>query len=293
MQEFDIEPFLYANGSKQCINTKTLSELILARPIELFRPHKTLFYVIHLFEEGQGKHSVDFNTFNVEEKSILFLSQNQINQFHQPLDYKGRVLIFTQNFFCKSNQHTHFFWTSALFNDPLGLPYFNIKERYDEVASLFNFISKELERPYSEIQSSILNNYLFNILLIAEEIYKPQEATLSLHNNRMLVYRFKSLVNSNLTSKHSLKYYAEKLNVNLRTLQKAFQEIEGSTPKKWITDRLILEIKRNLAYKESSISIIAFQLGFNEISNFTTFFKTHTGITPKQFRNSIQNTFAF
>lgn len=24
MQEFDIEPFLYANGSKQCINTKNI-----------------------------------------------------------------------------------------------------------------------------------------------------------------------------------------------------------------------------------------------------------------------------
>ena len=104
------------------------------------------------------------------------------------------------------------------------------------------------------------------------------------NDEKLLVSKFKSIVNANLNWQYNLDYYTEKLNVGLRTLQNAFQLTEEQTPKQWLIDRMILEIKRNLIYKEVGLSTIAYNLGFNEVTNFTKFFKSKTGLTPTQFR---------
>ncbi|MEJ5102571.1 MULTISPECIES: helix-turn-helix domain-containing protein [Chryseobacterium] len=78
------------------------------------------------------------------------------------------------------------------------------------------------------------------------------------------------------------------MNITLRTLQKAFLKAEKETPKQWLINRMILEIKRNLMYNQLNISEISYNLGFKELTNFTKFFKSKTGVTPTQFRKSIE-----
>lgn len=288
MKELLTEPFLHNGNDFKEINTKDISDLLSLRPEQLFQPHRVSFYVIHLFYEGFGKHSVDFNSIDIKEKHILFISPGQTAQFHHPADYKGRVLIFTENFFCRNNAQTQFLGQTCLFNDPLKLPYFCVDDRFEEIVNLFGFIQKELERPFSEIKSSIINNYLFNILLIAEELYHPMDTILDTHPYKILVSKCKSIANKDLSCQYPIQYFAEQLNVSIRTLEKAFVEVEKITPKKWLTERMILEMKRNLVYNEISISEIAYTLGFKEVTNFTKFFKAKTGQTPSQFRENLQ-----
>ncbi|MGE8431504.1 helix-turn-helix domain-containing protein [Chryseobacterium joostei] len=284
MKEFLTESFLIEIGIHY-IKTKSISDLLFLYPIELFLPNKIEFNVIYLFDEGKGMHTVDFNSIEIKDKHILFVNQNQITQFHFPVNFKGRVLIFTENFFCQNNFfHTQFFGQTTLYNNSLNVPYFELKDRFEEVSSLFNFISEELKRPYYEEQSVILNNYLFNILLISENLYDKNNIKISVTSNKLLLSKFKSLANKNIHKHHKLEFYVKKLNVSLRTLQNAFLEEEKQTPKQWLINRIILEIKRNLAYQNKNISEIAYDFGFKEITNFTKFFKTKTGLTPSQFR---------
>jgi AraC-like DNA-binding protein len=286
MEEFLIEPFLNADNGVSYINTKSISELLLLRSSELFQPHRTEFNVIYLFDEGEGKHTIDFTTIDIEQKYMLFVTQNQVTQFHEPANYTGRVLIFTEDFFCTNNLcQTQFFGQSDLFNDPLNLPYFDVRERFDEISALFGFINDELKRPYHEAQSAILNNYLFNILLIAENLSEYKDRKLDVSKNKLLLSKFKSMVNKNIHQRHTLEFYVENLNVSLRTLQIAFLEEEKQTPKQWLINRMILEIKRNLCYQDKSISEIAYKLGFKEVTNFIKFFKSKTDLTPSQFRS--------
>ncbi|GAB0156589.1 helix-turn-helix domain-containing protein [Chryseobacterium sp. Alg-005] len=287
MKELLTEPFLHSDNGFPKINTKEISDLLLLRPEQLFQPHRVSFYAIHLLCEGFGKHSIDFDSIDIKEKHILFISPGQIAQFHHPTDYKGRVLIFTEDFFCRNNAQTQFLGHTCLFNDPLKLSYFSVDDRFEEILNLFDGIHKELQRPFSEIKSSIINNYLFNILLIAEELYQPMETILDTHPYKILVSKFKSIANKDLSCQYSIQYFADQLNVSIRTLEKAFVEVEKITPKKWLIERIILEIKRNLVYNEITISEIAYNLGFKEVTNFTKFFKAKTGQTPSRFRENM------
>ncbi|RKT01742.1 helix-turn-helix domain-containing protein [Chryseobacterium defluvii] len=288
MNKLITEPFLFSDHNQQFINTKEIKDLVELRPNELLQPHKVSFFAIHLFYKGKGKHSVDFTTFDIEENNILFISPNQIAQFYHPIEYNGKVLIFTEEFFCRNKVQTQFLGQTNLFNDPLQLSYFNVGNKLNELLSIFNFINEGLNRPHNEIQTSILNNYLFNILLIAEELYQPQNKMLITTPDKVLVSKFKSLVNKNINYQLPLQFYTDQLHVSLRTLEQAFNKNEKITPKKFVTDSLVMEIKRNLVFRENTISEIAFSLGFKEISNFTKFFKLKTGLTPSQFQKMFQ-----
>lgn len=46
----------------------------------------------------------------------------------------------------------------------------------------------------------------------------------------------------------------------------------------------MLEAKRQLSHADASVSEIAEELGFDDASNFSSYFRRHTGATPGAFR---------
>ena len=46
----------------------------------------------------------------------------------------------------------------------------------------------------------------------------------------------------------------------------------------------MLEAKRQLSHADASVAEIAEQLGFDDPSNFSSYFRRHTGMTPGDFR---------
>lgn len=285
MTKFSIEPFLFTDNPKLQINIKNIDDLLSERASQLYEPHKISFYALHLFKSGEGFHTTDFNTFKVKDKHILFLSKNQINKFHIPVNYDAEVLIFTEEFFCINQMHYKFLYNTCLFNDPTQLTYFNINNRYEEILLLLNLIKKELQNKNSKNQHILLNNYLFSLLLICENESKlTRPIHVKVLPQKMLVSNFKSFVNENLNKSLSVKDIASILNINVRTLEKTFKETEGHTPYHWINSRILLEAKRLLIYKTMNINEISYTLGFNEPAHFTKFFRSQTNLTPSQFR---------
>ena len=62
------------------------------------------------------------------------------------------------------------------------------------------------------------------------------------------------------------------------------------TPKRWLINLIVLEIKQKLIYNELPTKELAAGYGFSEVTKFIKFFKKHIGVTPKQFRlNQYQN----
>ncbi len=53
-----------------------------------------------------------------------------------------------------------------------------------------------------------------------------------------------------------------------------------------ISQRLVLEAKRELSFGALTVKEIAFKLGFNDASYFSRFFKKHTGQNPDYFKNN-------
>lgn len=251
---------------------------------QYFEPHKTSFYIIYLYESGQGIYSVGTEEILIKENHILFVPPQKIHQFYEPTDYKGKALLFEGSFFSDDNIKSSFLYRTTIFNNGGSAVYLSLKKRNENVKNLFNLIKEELNQPSTPTRSQILANYLFNLLLIGDELIAPVEGNFNQDSKLRLINDFKKLVYKEDNKNKTVKYYALRLNANVLSLQKAFKEYEQTTPKKWLIHIIILEIKQELRYSRQTISEIAFKYGFSDVSNFTKFFKKHSGITPTEFR---------
>ncbi len=101
--------------------------------------------------------------------------------------------------------------------------------------------------------------------------------------NRLFI-RFRQTLENHYRQMHTVKEYANHLNVSVKTLTNSVGASSCSTPLKIINDRIILEAKRQLCYTDLNIKEIAFRLGFDDPSYFVKLFKRQTGILPAEFR---------
>ncbi len=253
---------------------------------DITTPHRTDFYHIFLFEDCSPTHLVDFNRIRVKPRSVLFIDRGRVHQFDRSLDYRGRVLVFTDDFFCITEKDTKVLRTCLLFRDlddsPAFLPEENVRRQIDEVAGQ---IETELRFPNEVFKIDILQNCLHNLLLIAERGKKPRPAILQNRGaKRDHTVLFTDIVEQNFRSHKTVGHYAGKLHISEKLLVLATTTTLGKTPKQIIRDRVLLEAKRFLAHGNLCIKEIGYELGFDEPTNFIKYFRKHTGITPTNFR---------
>lgn len=248
--------------------------------------YKNNFYAIYLFESTEDAslcypaHKVSGN-----EKYILFAVQNSINYCCEYGQLKGKVMFFTESFFCSDVVRSSFLYQTTIFNTPEHLSFLLLKKRYEDISILFKTIENELKNEDTETRSQIVANYLFNILLIGSEL-KGSERISWKHDDKLgLITDFKKAVFKENSKNRFVKYYTDCLNVTISSLEKAFKKYEHTTPKKWLINIIMNELKQKLRFSTQSISELSYDYGFNDISNFTKFFKKNAGITPTEFRN--------
>ncbi|SEI90448.1 AraC-type DNA-binding protein [Myroides marinus] len=286
MNKLPLEPFLHRANNGLYINCKDLNRLVEIRGQDLFRPHKLTFFCIHLFLEGMGTYCLDSTSIRVAPRQVLIVSKNQVEQYCEPLNYQSEVLMFTEDFFCIDELHFQFFYNTNLFKLSDHLQSIDISKEYEELVLLFDLIKRELGKKFYPKQQYILNNYLFSALLILENaIDQSTIQQLNISHEKLIVSNFKSLVNKKIDKSITVKMYASELKLSVRSIEYAFKKTDNMTPYAWISDRMVMEIKRLLLYKDLHINEISYKLGFKEANHLTVFFKNKTGVTPLQFRN--------
>lgn len=81
-----------------------------------------------------------------------------------------------------------------------------------------------------------------------------------------------------------VNYFANRLHISLRYFFQVCQKETGMSPKAFINDVIISEIKHTLRTTSLSIQEICLKYDFPDQSAFTQYFKRCTGITPTEFR---------
>lgn len=278
-------PFLFTINHDQEINTTTIRERLSRKPHQLFSPHRTDFFMIYLFTEGDGVHMVDFEPFIVKPGHSLFITRGQVHSFDPKENYDGYALIFTESFFCRTDMDKLYLQDSELFSNFKRQSYFKVNNSFEKLAHLFQEIYHELSQPVDSYQGEILHNLLMRILLLSErELGFHEGMSRSPSFNQVLVRQFKKEVDENFRNHKNISFYCTKLGTGIRRLQLATAAALDKTPKEILGDRVILEAKRMLSYQNVSIKEIAFDLGFDDATNFIKYFKLRTGLTPSAFK---------
>ncbi len=287
----EIKKYTFSKKTEVQIEVVPLSTLTTDKRLHLINPHRTTFYHIFLFKNCQPIHLVDFKPIQVKPNSILFIDRERVHQFDQLFSYEGEVLIFTDDFFCQNENDIKFLKGSTLFNDLQDNCLLTFtKSIFQKLQNINQEIDEELQHFDSNSSPTILKNLLQNFLLLAER-EKRKDNNFQNEKNIDFEYTtlFKDLLEKNYKTKKNVGFYATQLAISERRLGQATNQFLGKLPKQMINERIILEAKRLLVYGNFSIKEIAYDLGFEEPTNFIKYFKKQTAQTPIEFREQQLN----
>lgn len=236
------------------------------------KPHKHDEYHEFIFlHAGAGIHTIDETDHEVNPPTLFYLKPGQVHCWDFTKIPKGFVLIFKDSFvdeFSNVKRHLNQM-TSAL-----------------SIAEDSRFLNLDFEQILVEYKSTqpdmdVLKYYL-NVVILKISHLLQAEAVVP--KNNPLIDRFRSLVDKHYLTHRDLGFYADQLNVTTRQMSRLSSKDIGRTASSIITERIVMESKRLLRHTTTSISEVAYHLNFNDPSYFVKFFKSHTNLTPKEFR---------
>jgi AraC-like DNA-binding protein len=235
-----------------------------------------------------GKNAYDF-----DEGTLVFLAPNQVASFAEPieeLDDSGWTILFHPDLIRKSElgktiKNYSFFAYET--NESLHL---SDKEKQ----SLFEFVKKidlELNQNIDKHSQDIIIQNLESILKYSNRYFDRQFYTRA-NLNKDFVSKFEQYLQSYFSSSDlskmgipSIKQCGEAMNMSGSYLSDLLKIETGSSAKDHIHSYLIEKAKTTLLNSKSSISEIAFSLGFEYPQHFSKLFKGKVGFSPTEYRD--------
>lgn len=260
------------------------------RSFQVEYPHRHHgFYEILYLRAGSGVHVIDFKSYEIKPHSIFFLSPGQVHTLDLSDDVSGYIFLFTSEFYLLNKQNKNrllefpFFFHLQEETPPL---YLENSPGIEKADYLFRQACEALLLEDREDKEESLAAILDLILLHCKQAYPVNLPIKNTNRRRMLVKRFKQLIEENYHLNYAVRDYAEKLAVTPNHLTETVREVTGRTSNDMIHERTIIEAKKLLRYTELSVSQVAYKLHFKDPSYFARFFKKHTGMSPDQFRKA-------
>ena len=104
----------------------------------------------------------------------------------------------------------------------------------------------------------------------------------------------KTFIEQNFDKPLNIDDYAYLTGRSVNTFRRDFKNQFNTTPKKWIVEKRIDKAVNILKSKELSVTQLAYEVGYENISYFIKAFKAHIGQSPKQYilslhRNKLNN----
>ena len=207
-----------------------------------------------------------------------------------PQTYKVKIaaasISFLKNFFTPTKETwniTHYLYDNPIHEIKRDSSYkiFLYKEL------LLNLIQEE-QHAYSKQTRRFHFAGMFCEMMAALNKTIPSHKRLEMNHNRstIIVRDFIGLVNADDGSHRSVSYYADRLCYSAKYLSSTIKQVTGKAPLQIINEHAIKEIKYQLKHSEMSIKELADFFSFPNPSFFGKFVKTHTGMTPLQYRLS-------
>lgn len=250
-------------------------------------PHRHNFYTIVWVKQGTGKHLIDFNTYEIRDNRVFFLSPGKIHQVHTPTRPLGCVISFSKDFLMVNDISEDFMIDVHLFRQygetPPLEPSITMSQKLGRIVDdMYEVFRGDLVHKEAAL-GALMKLFLIHSNTICD---LPQEDNTGL-NGAHLVRKFKKLVEADYKTKHKVSEYASSLFITPKYLNEVFKNLAGHAPKDYILERISTEAKRQLLFSTRTIKEIAFDLGFKEQFHFSAFFKKHIGVSPKEFRNGM------
>ncbi len=248
------------------------------------------YFSLILVTEGEGKLKADFSEFDFKENTLFAFSPYQPFMFLG--DYvKGTTIHFHPDFFCIHHHHSEVACNGVLFNNIYRPPFVTLEEAsLRKLESLITQMRIEMQNPVLA-QYELLVSYLKIFLITASRLRIEQnpdaQKNVPDHKEPFILQTLKDYIELHFKTKHSASDYAEALNISPKALAKITKSYFNKTLTNLISERIIIEAKRELYLTNKTVKEIAYELGYEDEYYFSRFFKTNADISPQMYRDTV------
>lgn len=142
----------------------------------------------------------------------------------------------------------------------------------------------ESVNPNKELISAILLTILHGVGSIHQNI---ETSTRTFNRGEEIVKRLVQYIIKHYSKERSVSFYADLLHISPQHLSTTVNKVTGKTVTDIIAKLVITDAEAKLKSTDLTIQEIAYSLNFPDISFFGKYFKRYTGMSPKQYRESV------
>lgn len=249
------------------------------------------YFSLILIKKGKGNVKADFNNHFFEGNTFLSFSPYQPFMIETEEKIEGTCIFFHPEFFCIYNHMKDVACDGVLFDNIYNPPLISLKEtQVSYLQGLLDQIQEEMPMTSfakSDMIVSMLRIYMIYVSRIKLDNQKEASRIVLEDEEPFVLKNLKSTIESNYKIKHSASDYAELLNISSVALAKACKKYYQKTLTNLISERIIIEAKRELYLTSKPIKEIAYDLGYDDEYYFSRFFKKNAEVSPRLYRETV------
>lgn len=285
MTQAEISTYKFRNKHTQLgLEISDLKKVMTFAQDKAFNAHRLNFYQILIITKGRGIHEVDFKKVAYAENTVIPVALGQVQRFDYNADLEGYAILFTPDFIIKEDIDYAYLYDFTIFLHAIN-PISSIANQ--AIYTLINEMISEQQKDNAfytaEFQRSLLKNFLIQI-----ERNKRERVDNKCNDSLEMFMKFRKLLEQNVNYKTRVVDLCEQLNTSPKQLNNSLKRYNNSNAKQNIDDRVLLEIKRLLVYTSLSVKEIAYEIGFDDPTNFTKYFKKRMHVLPTEYRQQEQ-----
>lgn len=242
-------------------------------------PHRHEYWEILWCMDDSGSQSVDFVDYDNKAGRFFTIAPGQVhNSAFMGKDV--RLLVFAPGFLVSNSRSAQLVEKVFATHDS-RLPYLDSLEQGKAyLEPTFQMIRDECERedPDWDLVESLSHSFLRYLLRFSVSSQTKGEE----RDNRVI--RLMALIEDNYKEHKKCQFYADSLALTNKRLNELTKAERGKTVTQLIHDRVLLEANRELVFSSKTIKTIAFDLGFDDPSYFSRFYRGQMKETPAEFR---------
>ena len=249
------------------------------------------YYSLIWIRNGKGTAKADFSEYDFIQNTLFAFSPYQPFMFQTDEQIQGIVINFHPDFFCIHKHHQEVACNGVLFNNIYNPPFVTVDENANSTFKmLLEQITVEMQTP-ALAQYELLVSYLKIFLITASRLKAEQQTEIQINPEEnkepFILQNLKNYIETHFKTKHSASDYADLLNISAKTLAKLTKTHFNKTLTDLISERIVIEAKRELYLTNKAVKEIAYELGYIDEYYFSRFFKNNADISPQAYRDTV------
>ncbi len=247
-------------------------------------PCKIKCGVYALIVRGSAKATINITQCEFHENDLLWLAPGSFLLIHEfTEDALVYYVLFSSAFMEKNTFNTRINLSPLILRTPIVHLTPTVGDLYKNMIQLMMDASNCEPSMLSSAKMVHISHLLQTCYLEHQDsektIIRPQDRKQEIYQTYI------KLVLEHYSEWHHVAQYAEEMRITMPHLCSTIKAVSGKTAGDLIVDAILTDAKAQLKITNLPIKEIAINLGFEHVGFFNRFFKSHTGITPKIYRN--------